>query len=316
MKKLNETDWDINSCGPEIFARYSAAKSSYRKYGKDVFTLLSDLHTHSTASDGQYTPSELACLAKKRGLDLLALTDHDTVDGLDEAVKAGEKLGLRILRGIELSAREYGTFHILGYGINPEAPVLQALCSRMKEGRDERAPRLIAFLREKGMTISMDEVQEIAGGAIIGRPHFAQAMVRRGYVASNREAFDRYLDTDEFRQRVERPKPSVRECIEAIKDAGGKVSLAHPYQIGIGETALDALVGELAGCGLDAIECYYPRHTAEQTAFYLDLAKKYCLHITGGSDFHGERVKPDIKLAALELDLGWLQSENVAFEKP
>lgn len=274
--------------------------------------ILCDLHTHSTASDGQYTPGELVALAKKRGLAALALTDHDTVGGLDEAARAGEKLGLRVIRGIELSAKEYPTFHILGYGFSAEAPGLTGLCQQMKDGRDERKYRIIEFLREKGVDLSLSEVEELAGGGIIARPHFAQAMVKRGYVSSNREAFDRYLDTEEFQRRVERPKPPARTCVETIKAAGGVVSLAHPYQIGVEDEMLDGLVRELVGYGLDAIECRYPRYTPEQERFYLQLTQKYGLRITGGSDFHGERVKPDISLAALELDLDWMPGEGTS----
>lgn len=268
--------------------------------------VITDLHTHSTASDGQYTPAELVRLAKDRGIQVLALTDHDTVDGLEEAVCAGEALGLQVIRGIELSAGEYHTFHILGYNIRPGMNALTDLCCRMKERRDQRGPRLIAFLRERGIDLSLGEVKDLAGGEILGRPHFAQAMVRRGYVGSNREAFDRYLDTEDYHQRVERDKPSVQECMAAIKDAGGKVVLAHPYQIDIGDTELEVLVRELVRYGLDAIECYYPKYTPEQQAFYLCLAEKYGLHVTGGSDFHGERVKPGVCLAALDLDVSWL----------
>ena len=263
-----------------------------------------DLHTHSAASDGQYAPGELVRLAKDRGLTLLALTDHDTVDGLPEAEAAGKALGLRVLRGIELGAKEYSHLHILGYQFHPGR--LAPLCEAMRQGRDERKYRIIDFLREKGLDLTLEEVEEIAGGSIIARPHFAQAMVRRGYVSSNREAFDRYLDTDEY-QRIERFKASARECVETIKAAGGRVSLAHPYQIGLGDEDLEALVRELAGYGLDAIECYYPKHTPAQEAFYLTLAEKYRLRVTGGSDFHGERVKPDIQLAALSLNTDWLE---------
>lgn len=265
-----------------------------------------DLHTHTTASDGQYTPTELVQMAKQRGVDAVAVTDHDTVDGLREAVQAGEQYGLRVIPGIELSAREYPTFHILGYGFAPGARPLGELCRRMKARRDERNPRLLAFLREMGVELSLAEVTELAGGDIIGRPHFAQAMVRRGYVASNREAFDRYLDTEEYHEKVERGKPSARECIQAIKASGGRVSLAHPYQIGISDEALDKLVGELADQGLDAIECWYPKYTPEQQAFYIYLAERYRLHQTGGSDFHGEKVKPDVKLELYRLNLDWL----------
>ena len=268
--------------------------------------MIVDLLTHSTASDGQYSPSELVALAHARGVEAMALTDNDTIDGVAEAQRAGERLGVRVIPGIELSAKEYHTFHILGYAFDTGASGLNALCARMKSGRDEREQRIIDYLGGCGMPLTLAEVEEIAGGRIIGRPHFAQAMVRRGYVADNREAFDRWLDTEEFHARVERPKPSARECVETIKAAGGFVSLAHPYQIGVDDAALDAIVRELTEYGLDAIECFYPKFTPEQQTCYLRLAKKYGLHQTGGSDFHGERVKPDIALAALELDVGWL----------
>lgn len=268
-------------------------------------TLLSDLHTHTTASDGQYTPTQLVGLAQKKGLGVLALTDHDTLDGLDEALQAGGALGLRVLRGVELGASEYRSLHILGYSFSPDAPGLRTLCGELKRGRDERKYRIIDFLHEKGVVISLDEVAAVAGGDIIARPHFAQAMVRRGYVKTTREAFERYLDTDEY-QRIERIKPDAAVCVETIKASGGKAALAHPYQVGLEDGPLEALVGRLADCGLDAIECYYPRHTPRQQAFYLHLAQKYGLHVTGGSDFHGERVKPDIELAALHLNTDWL----------
>lgn len=269
---------------------------------------MADFHTHTTASDGQYTPSELVQMARDRGLEVLAVTDHDTIDGLREAIQAGEQYGLHVIPGIELSAKEYPTFHILGYGFSSDAPVLQNLCHRMKTRRDERSQRLLAFLRGKGIELSLSEVTEIAGGDIIGRPHFAQAMVHRGYVSTNREAFDRYLDTEEYHEKVECGKLSAQECIQAIKASGGKASLAHPYQIGIDNEDLDQLVGKLTAHGLDAIECHYPKYTPEQQKFYLHLAEKYNLHKTGGSDFHGEKVKPDIELASLELELDWLHT--------
>ncbi len=271
---------------------------------------MADLHTHTTASDGQYAPTELVRMAKGQGLEAIAITDHDTVDGLWEAVQAGKKYGLRIIQGIELSAKEYPTFHILGYGITPDTPVLLKLCKRMKSRREERNERLLMFLYGKGIGLSLSEVTEIAGGDIIGRPHFAQAMVRHGYVSTNREAFDRYLDTVEYHEKVEGGKPSAQECIEAIKASEGKVSLAHPYQIGISCDELDILVKKLKDLGLDAIECFYPKYTAEEQKFYLHLANKYQLHCTGGSDFHGERVKPDVELAALKLELDWILNSS------
>lgn len=265
-----------------------------------------DLHSHSTASDGQYSPSELVGLAKQAGIEVLALTDHDTVDGVAEAVEAGNRLGLRVLPGIELSAREYNTYHILGYGMDITNPELLALCEERKGRRDQRSLLIIRYLEEKGMPISLDEVEAVAGGVVIGRPHFARVMLDKGYISNFRHAFDHYLDTEEYHEYVGNSRPTAERCIEVIKGAGGKVSLAHPYQIGLDDEALEGQMRELKELGLDAIECFYPRHSPEQTAFYLRLAERYGLHVTGGSDFHGERVKPDIRLTPRALELDWM----------
>ena len=270
-----------------------------------------DLHTHTTASDGQYTPAELVTLAKAQSLSVLAVTDHDTIAGVAEAQRAGSALGLTVIRGVELSAKDYPNCHILGYAFRDGDTELARLCEKFRAGRDERKYKIVDFLRDKSVEIDLDEVEELAGGEVIARPHFAQVMVKRGYVGTNREAFDRYLDTEEFRQRVKRFKADARTCVEAIKAAMGKVSLAHPYQMGLTNEELDTLVKQFKGWGLDAIECYYPKYTLEQQKFYLHLAEKYQLHQTGGSDFHGEKVKPDVELAELELDVNWLLSKSV-----
>jgi len=264
-----------------------------------------DLHTHTTASDGQYPPAEVVAKAKEAGIVCLAITDHDTIQGLEEAVRTGETLEITVLRGIELGAAEDRNLHILGYGFSPDAPGLRKLCQVLKDSRDERKYRIVRFLKEKGMDISLAEVEELAGGKIIARPHFAQIMVRRGYVASTREAFDRYLDTDEY-QKIERFKADARQCIAVIQQAGGRAVLAHPWQLRYSDDALETLVVRLKELGLAGIECYYPRHTPEQIQFYLSLARKYDLHITAGSDFHGEKVKPDVQLTPVELDVSWL----------
>ncbi len=265
-----------------------------------------DLHTHTAASDGQYTPSELAGLAKKRGIEVLAVTDHDTIAGVDQAMEAGRAVGLRVIRGVELSAKENHGFHILGYGFSADAPALTQLCQKLLEGRQNRKYQIMDFLKEKGADISLAEVEELAGGAAVARPHFARVLTRRGYAADNEDAFRRYLDSQEFRQKVVRFKAEARVCVEAIKEGGGVVSLAHPYQMGLPEDELEALVKRMKGWGLDAIECFYPKYTAAQQGFYLGLAEKYGLRVTGGSDFHGELVKPDVHLACLDLDLSWL----------
>ncbi len=263
-----------------------------------------DLHIHSTASDGQYAPAELVAMAKQRGIEVLALTDHDNIGGVDEAVAAGDHLDLRVLRGIELSADDYLDLHILGYEFSPA--VMQEHLDLLKRGRDARKYRIAEYLQRQGVGVELSEVERLAAGGVIGRPHFAEAMVARGYVATREEAFARYLDTPAF-HAIDRGKPSAETCVRKIKEAGGMVSLAHPYQIVLDKTErLEDLVRRLKGYGLDAIECYYPRHTPEQTAGYLALAKKYGLHVTGGSDFHGEKRKPSVELSTWELELDWL----------
>ena len=249
-------------------------------------TVLADLHTHSTASDGQYAPAALVEKAAAAGIQVLAVTDHDTIDGAEEAVQAGTALGLTVLRGVELGAAEDRHMHILGLHLGPECPAVD-------------------FLREKGMDVSLEEVEALAGGGVVARPHFAQVMLRRGYVTSLREAFDRYLDSDEY-QRIERWKAGAAECIAAVHSAGGRAVLAHPYQLGYADDRLEETLRTLREKGLDGLECFYPRHTPGQTAAYLRLAEKYGLYITAGSDFHGEAVRPDTRLTPISLELGWL----------
>lgn len=268
--------------------------------------IVADLHTHTTASDGQYTPTELVCLAKQHGIQVMAVTDHDTIAGVDEAMFAGEMLDLQVIRGVELSAKEHHNFHILGYGFRGGDTELSQLCERQRMIRDDRNQMICDYLREQGVVIELSEVEEQAGGDVVGRPHFAEVLVRHGYVSTRREAFDRYLDSEEYRKKVPRFQADARTCVEAIKSSGGKVSLAHPYQMGLPDNELEALVAQLKDWGLDAIECYYPKYTTEQQTFYLYLTEKYALHRTGGSDFHGEKVKPDVNLARWPLELEWL----------
>lgn len=267
--------------------------------------LCADLHTHSTASDGQYAPAEVVRRAKEAGVECLAVTDHDTLDGVEATSRAGEALGLRVLRGVELGAKEDRHMHILGLGLRPDCDGLLELCRKLLDGRNERKYRIIDFLKEKGIDISLDEVEAVAGGAVIARPHFAQVMLQHGYVSSSREAFDRYLDTDEY-QRIERFKAGAEECIRAIHDGGGKAVLAHPYQLGYTSEKLEETLRTLKEYGLDGLECYYPRHTPEMVREYLALAGRFDLRISGGSDFHGEGVRPDTALTPTPLELSWL----------
>ncbi len=265
-----------------------------------------DLHTHSTASDGQYRPAELVRLARKAGIQCLALTDHDTVDGLSEAVQAGEETEITVLRGIELGASEDRHLHIVGLGLREDCPEMQALCQKLKDSRDERKYRIAAFLEEKGVGIPLSEVEELAKGGVVARPHFAQVLLRHGFVSSTREAFDRYLDTSEYK-RIERYKADAVSCISVIHASGGKAVLAHPCQLHYDPERLEELVRRLKEeAGLDALECYYPEHTPDMVRDYLDLARRYDLHVSAGSDFHGEKVNPSRPLHPVELETDWL----------
>lgn len=267
--------------------------------------MIVDLHLHSTASDGQYSPAELVKLVKDCGVQVMALTDHDTTDGVAMAKEAGKSQGIRVLTGIELSASEHPNLHILGYGIDPAAPKLSSLCAELKHSREQHGQYIVDFLRAHGIQIDLQEVEALAAGGRIGRPHFAQVMVRHGYVRTTREAFDLYLDTEEYRS-IKRKKPDVQTCIAVICDAGGKAVLAHPYQLEIENAELEALVAGLKSYGLCGLECHYPKYTPEQEKYYLYLADKYRLHVTAGSDFHGEQVHPEDCIRPVQLNIDWL----------
>lgn len=256
-----------------------------------------DLHTHSTASDGQYTPAELVGLAKDRGIEVLALTDHDNLDGLDEAVKAGEALGVRVVRGVELSADDYPSLHILGYGFPPAAPGLREMIDSLKQGRGRRKYKIRDFLRTQGVEVDLSLVEAYAEGGVIGRPHFARALVEQGYVGDRREAFDRYLDTPAF-QKFDRGKPSAEKCVGILKAAGAKVSLAHPYQIVFGPDApenLEQLVARLAGYGLDALECYYPSTPQSSRRHTWRWRRNMGCRRQGEAIFMGRRINRTIR---------------------
>lgn len=253
-----------------------------------------DLHLHTTASDGQHSPRELAELARQNGNNLIAITDHDTIAGAAEAPSLSDET-LTVIPGIELSASEYRQLHILGYNLNSADERLLSLCQSLKEGRDKRKYLLIDFLNSKSIDITLDEVEEIAKGEIIARPHFARAMVKRGDVKTTREAFDLYLDTDEF-HKIERNKPTAAECISVIHNAGGVAVWAHPTRLDFDDFQISQLLKELIGWGIDGIESYYSTNTPEESLKYIRLAKKNSLFSTAGSDFHGKKVKPDISI--------------------
>lgn len=258
-----------------------------------------DLHLHTSASDGQYSPTEVVELAKAAGITTLAVTDHDTVAGLREAERAANLHNIQFLSGIELSAAGADQLHILGYQFNPEDCALLELCEQMRLGRANRKFAIESYLQRLGLDITAQEADHVAGGAAVGRPHFARLLVEKGYVKTIEEAFDQYLATDEF-AKIERKKPTAQECITVIRAAGGHAVLAHPALLKVSEKELKKLLALLVQQGLEGLECYHSSHTSAQQAEYAHLAQEFQLLITAGSDFHGEKVKPSVFITGWE----------------
>jgi len=255
-----------------------------------------DLHTHTTASDGSCSPQELVALAKEKGLVALAVTDHDTVDGVGEALEAGRRYGIEVIPGVEISTCYPGEMHLLGYYIELDRDCLHEALARLKEYRQERNAKMLNRLRELGMDITYEEVWKAAGGGIIGRPHFARVIAEKGYADSIGDAFHKFLIPGKPAY-LPKEKLTPREGIDLIRRAGGIPVLAHPKHLGLTEKAMDDLVLELKGEGLAGIEAIYTSHTQQELAFFSRLAQKHQLLITGGSDFHGSN-KPDIELGS------------------
>lgn len=246
-----------------------------------------DLHTHSIASDGKYSPAELMRHAKAMGVEVIALTDHDTLSGLEEASEEAARVGIEFIPGVEISAEnDPGTLHMLGYFVDPSDAELVETLSWLRVGRDDRNHIILAKLAELGCPLEWDEVAALAGGESMGRPHIATAMVNRGYVSSFKDAFDRYLGKGAAAY-TDRDKMTPEIAIKRIRSAGGLPVLAHPQTLSLADDELSDLLGRLTSMGLAGVEVYYYSHSEEETALYLSLARKYGLVATGGSDFHG-----------------------------
>ncbi len=257
---------------------------------------LIDLHVHSSASDGSYRPAEVVRQAKEGGLTAMALTDHDTVDGLTEAVTEGERVGVEVIPGVEISAQfPGGTMHILGLFVDYHNGLLDQRLMVLKQARIDRNPQIIAKLNALGIPVTMARVEAISGGGQVGRPHIARALQEAGAVTSIQQAFDIYLRKG-GKAYVGKFRFPPGQALAMIREAKGIPVLAHPFTLGLGSAfALKNLVIELKGLGLAGLEVFYSEHTPEQEALYLKLARELGLLITGGSDYHGLN-KPEITL--------------------
>lgn len=260
-----------------------------------------DLHIHSTASDGSFTPFEILLQAQRLGLKAIGITDHDSLEGSRAVLQAGIPPTLEFLTGVEISAspppgiRVSGSFHILGYGIRLDHPGLNSALEQQREARKARNPQIIERLNALGIAISCEELRAEFPDAQIGRPHIAQLMLRKGYAESIDDAFDRFIGKGRPAY-VEKYRMSFSSTIQAIRQADGFAVLAHPSLLKVdGWEAFEALVSSMKEAGLEGLEAYYPEHSPELTRSLMDLAERQDLVITGGTDFHGA-INPEIQM--------------------
>jgi predicted metal-dependent phosphoesterase TrpH len=268
-----------------------------------------DLHIHSIASDGTLFPNQIIDLATKLQLGAIAITDHDTVEGVREALTIERPSSLDLLTGVEISVSplsslmDSGTFHILGYGVNLENPTLNESLEILKNARRDRNPKIVSRLNALGCDLTMAEIIESSiDNDQIGRPHIAKMMVKKGYAQSINNAFDLYLAVGKPAY-VDKYRMDCDKALDTIRGAGGITVLAHPFLLRLKEeTVLDELIVALKSMGLQGIEAHYPDHSPAQTARYIEIAKQHDLLVTGGTDFHGA-LKPDIQMGVGKGDL-------------
>ncbi|SHF03373.1 hypothetical protein SAMN02746089_01195 [Caldanaerobius fijiensis DSM 17918] len=264
-----------------------------------------DLHIHTNASDGVLSPTEVVKLASKNDIDAIAITDHDTIDGIEEAIKASNIYGVEVIPGIEINSEiDLEDVHILGYYINyKDARLIKTLADLIRR-REERAQKIVKILNDIGLYISLKDVKEW-GGKYIGRPHIAKALLHYGYVSSVKEAFEKYLGRG-CPAYIPRTKLSPYDAINIIKKSGGVPVLAHP-----GLLKSYDIIEELVKAGLKGVEVYHTKHDSEQIKDIINIAKWYDLIITGGSDFHGidDNLNVTIGSATIPYDaIGLLKS--------
>ena len=251
-----------------------------------------DLHTHSNRSDGTFTPDEVVRTAARIGLDVVALTDHDTTDGLGEAGATGNELGVEVVPGVEFSAEfERTSVHVLCYWMDVQDQAFQAELQRLRDDRFRRGELMIEKLQALGFPITFERVREISGGGNIVRPHVAQAMVEAGIVATEKEAFDEWI-ADGRPAHVAKHALDPVEAVGVIREAGGLCVLAHPGMWGDATSVPDGLIEHMARAGMVGLEVDHTDHSPEQREQYRAMADRLGLIATGGSDCHGTRYDP------------------------
>lgn len=256
-----------------------------------------DLHIHTSASDGTLTPSELIIKAHNIGLDVIAITDHDTVDGIQSALSTAESFQLRVIPGVEISTDiKDNEVHILGFFVDYADVEFGKKLVKLRLSRQERAEKMVAKLAQLGMIISYQRVLEIAGEGSVGRPHVAQALMEKGYIETFRDAFDKFLGRN-CPAYVERLKMTPEEAVELIRDTNGLPVLAHPANI----NDIDGMVSRLINHGLVGIEVYYQDYNIDIIKQLQKITKKYNLITTGGSDYHGDNISAGAPLGSVDV---------------
>jgi predicted metal-dependent phosphoesterase TrpH len=251
-----------------------------------------DLHAHTSASDGTFTPAEIVDLALDRALSVLAITDHDTTDGLRDAARAADGRGLEVVPGIEFSAEYDGaSLHVLAYWVDPDDAELQAELRRLNDSRYRRGELMVSKLQALGYPLSFERVREIAGDGLIARPHVAQAMVEAGIVPDEKAAFDRFI-SDDGPAAVPKHALHPLDALALIRRAGGACVLAHPGMWKGQGSVPEELIEAMAEAGMAGLEVDHPDHDERQRARYRDLAARLRVAATGASDCHGRRYDP------------------------
>ena len=254
---------------------------------------LIDLHVHTTASDGTCTPSEVVRLAAETGLSAIAITDHDTAQGYEEASKAGVQYGIEVIPGIEISTRYHRAVHILGYYIDPASEALNETLNWIVQSRDNRNRKVCELMQADGLPVDYEEMKARFGD-VVGRPHFASVLVELGLAKNIQDAFARFVEKGQ-KYYLPRTFLPIEHSIEIIEEAGGLPVLAHPFQYRLDDASLRTLISHCMEYGLVGMECFYTGYSKEQSAYLCGLADEYGLLQTGGCDFHGQN-KPNIRL--------------------
>lgn len=273
-----------------------------------------DLHIHTQASDGEFSPIEIVNKALNSNLSTIAITDHDTTEGLKEAIQYAQNKEIDIIPGIEINANvDKGKMHILGLYIDYENPKIQSFQKRLRENRNERNKYFIKMFQNEGINITIEDVKKNASGDVIAKPHFAKTLYEKGYIKDIEEAYTNYFNREPF--NIKRNKtPSPKEVINMIKEAKGIAVLAHPQSLKLEDEELRNEIKELKSYGLDGIECFHSNHSLEEMKVFKKIAIENNLIMTKGSDYHGPNNNPEIKMGSGKNDNISKQNDSMLYK--